>query len=152
MREFMAWGLGNNTIKQDTVVAAGQRVLLSFFKLGFFDMHSASYPWRNGSIPWSQLDSPDHRKLARESAAKSTVVLKNDGILPLSSSSESAPSSTGSASTIAVVGPFARCDEPKGSKEQNGTCYLHSYNGNPSSISSIYAGIVAAAGSSATTT
>ena len=148
MRSFLSEALGNGTVKPDTILAAGQRVLLSFFKLGFFDMHSASYPWHNESIPWSQLDSSEHRKLARESAAKSTVLLKNDGILPLSP-----PPSSSSSSSIAVIGPFARCDGTPGSRgEQNGTCYLHSYNGNPSSISSIYAGIAAAAGGSATTT
>lgn len=160
MREYMAWGLGNGTIKEATVRAAGQRVLLSFFKLGFFDMHSASYPWRNASVPWSQLDSAGHRKLAREAAAKSTVVLKNDGILPLASSgvgataggaaANSAAAARGAApATIAVVGPFAKCDALPGSREQNGTCYLHSYNGNPSTIASIYAGISAAAAAAA---
>jgi hypothetical protein len=39
--------------------------------------------------------------------------------------------------------PFAKCDFPKGSRTQNGTCYLQSYNGNPSSITSIFAGISA---------
>jgi beta-glucosidase-like glycosyl hydrolase len=45
-RDMMQWNLGNGTIKPETVVAAGQRVILSFMRLGFFDDHSPDYPFR----------------------------------------------------------------------------------------------------------
>lgn len=83
-REWMLENLGNGTIQQSVVEAAGERVLLSFMRLGFFDQHSSDYPFSNASIPWSLLDSEQHRQLSREAAAKSTVLLANDGILPLS--------------------------------------------------------------------
>ena len=127
----------------------GERILLSFFRLGFFDEWDASaFPFKNdtGSVAWSALDSPAHRAMAREAAAKSTVLIKNNkkkkqdqessrgagaGFLPLDAST---------VKSIAVIGPFAACVATS-PKEKNGTCYLHSYNGNPSSISSIVDGI-----------
>eukprot|EP00039_Didymoeca_costata_P005644 m.83310 g.83310 ORF g.83310 m.83310 type:complete len:797 (+) comp12915_c0_seq1:95-2485(+) len=134
MRQYMQDNLGNGTIKEETIRAAGQRVLLSFFRLGFFDSYAKDYPFHNDSIPWSSLNSATHRKLSREATAKSTVLLKNDGILPLSSKTTA---------KYAVIGPFARCIETD-QKTQNGTCYLHSYNGYPTNITSIYDGIAAA--------
>eukprot|EP00041_Stephanoeca_diplocostata_P022483 m.537193 g.537193 ORF g.537193 m.537193 type:complete len:814 (-) comp22073_c1_seq1:59-2500(-) len=130
-REWMMENLGNGTILPQEVRAAGERVLLSFLRLGFFDDHAPDYPFHNDSIPWSLLDSPQHRALSREATAKSTVLLRNDGTLPL------APAAN---THVAVVGPFAKCIG-NSHKEANGTCYLHSYNGNPSSIVSIYDGI-----------
>ena len=51
----------------------------------------------------SDLDSPAHRALAREAAAKSYVLLENEaGLLPLSASTLP--------KKIAVVGAFSRCE------------------------------------------
>ncbi|GIG41501.1 glycoside hydrolase family 3 C-terminal domain-containing protein [Cellulomonas phragmiteti] len=50
-------------------------------------------PWRVGP---DAIDLPEHRALARESAARAVVVLENDGVLPL------APDAS-----VAVVGPHA---------------------------------------------
>ena len=57
-----------------------RRLLRTRFKLGLFDP-----PERNPytSISPEVIDSPDHRKLAYETALKSMVLLKNNGILPL---------------------------------------------------------------------
>ena len=49
------------------------------------------------SIPYEVNDSPEHRKLALEAARQSIVLLKNDGVLPLSRDIGS----------IAVIGPNA---------------------------------------------
>lgn len=84
--------------------------------------------------------SPQHRALSRETTAKSTVLLRNDGTLPLASTANA---------RVAVLGPFAKCTSGS-PKEANGTCYLHSYNGNPSSIVSIFDGITAAVNTSGT--
>ena len=146
-KQWMMENLGNGTIAESTVRAAGQRVLLTFMRLGFFDMHANDYPFSNASLPWSMLDGPEHRALAREAAAKSTVLLRNvKGTLPLSTTTTTITSSSSSSGNsnnvaIAVVGPFARClsTDPR---TQNGTCYLHSYNGFPSSITDIYTGIL----------
>jgi beta-glucosidase len=57
------------------------RVLRTRFRLGFFDPEDM-VPWSN--VPESVIGSEEHRKLSREAAVKSMVVLKNaDGLLPL---------------------------------------------------------------------
>ena len=57
--------------------AAAQRVLLSHFRLGFYDAHAGDFPFANATLDYSLLNGPAHRTLAREAAAKSTVLLKN---------------------------------------------------------------------------
>lgn len=47
-------------------------------------------------VPADAIDLPEHRALARESVARSVVVLANDGVLPLREGA-----------TVAVVGPLA---------------------------------------------
>jgi beta-glucosidase len=89
------------------------------FRLGMFDP-----PDR---LPWSKLsladnDTAAHRQLALEAARKSIVLLKNDrDTLPLKSSVK----------TIAVVGPNADSLDT----------LVGNYNGNPSSYTTILAGI-----------
>ena len=133
-REAMAANLKDGNISEATVRAAGTRVLLTQMKLGFFDYQAPDFPFANASIPWEYLDGPAHRQLAREAAAKSTVLLKNDGILPLrADSGRPYP-------RVAVVGPFAECESYDG-RNPNGTCYLHSYNSIPSAITTIRDGV-----------
>ena len=47
------------------------------YKLGLFD-EDCSY----NKIPFEENDSAGHRQAAREAAAKSMVLLENNGILP----------------------------------------------------------------------
>eukprot|EP01060_Flectonema_neradi_P006928 TRINITY_DN1478_c0_g1_i6.p1 TRINITY_DN1478_c0_g1~~TRINITY_DN1478_c0_g1_i6.p1 ORF type:complete len:763 (+),score=213.85 TRINITY_DN1478_c0_g1_i6:54-2342(+) len=110
----------NGTIPMSILDSAAARVIKSMMKLGLYDTYAADFPWKN--LTWSQLDSPQHRSLARESAAKSTVLLKNDGVLPLSPNTYK---------NVAVIGPFANCTE----------CLLQSYNGYPSAYTTIFQGI-----------
>jgi beta-glucosidase len=70
-----------------------RRLFTARFELGLFD-DAAKVKY--AQIPFSANDSPQHRKLALDVAAKSMVLLKNDGVLPLKKSI-----------TIAVVGPNA---------------------------------------------
>jgi beta-glucosidase len=70
-----------------------RRLFTARFELGLFDDAAKV---RYAQIPFSENDSPQHRKLALDVAAKSMVLLKNDGVLPLKKSI-----------TIAVVGPNA---------------------------------------------
>jgi beta-glucosidase len=56
-------------------------LLRTRFKLGLFDPPGSS-PYDR--IPESLINSPEHRALARKAAEKSIVLLKNNGVLPLS--------------------------------------------------------------------
>nr|KAG5708871.1 hypothetical protein BaRGS_009280 [Batillaria attramentaria] len=64
-------------------------------RLGDFDPPEMN-PYR--SIGMEEVDSPAHKALAVEAAMKSFVLLKNDGLLPLN---------TSTFDTIGVVGPLA---------------------------------------------
>jgi len=71
------------------------RLFLARMKLGMFD-DSSHVRW--AKIPFSNLDSPEHRALARKIADESIVLLKNDrNTLPLRKD----------LGTIAVIGPNA---------------------------------------------
>jgi beta-glucosidase len=71
------------------------RLFLARFRLGMFDDPSHV---RWASIPFSDLDSPEHRALARTVARESMVLLKNENnTLPLKKD----------LGTIAVIGPNA---------------------------------------------
>jgi beta-glucosidase len=71
------------------------RLFRARFKLGMFDP-SSSYAY--GRIPFTEVNSPEHRQLSLKAARESMVLLKNaDNTLPLKSR----------LATIAVVGPTA---------------------------------------------
>ncbi|WP_066826338.1 glycoside hydrolase family 3 protein [Sphingomonas mali] len=59
---------------------AVRRILRVKFALGLFD---AARPWEGRA---DVLGSPAHRALAREAVAKTLVLLKNDGVLPIKAS------------------------------------------------------------------
>jgi beta-glucosidase len=67
-------------IAESEVDAALAILLRTRFKLGLFDP-SDKNPYSR--IPASVINSAENRKLAREAALKSIVMLKNDGVLPL---------------------------------------------------------------------
>ena len=132
-------------ISASTLKAVAKRVLLSHYRLGFYDEHAGDFPFANSTLDWSLVDSPKHRALSREAAAKSTVLLKNTATLPFPAS--------GGPKSIAVVGPFAACMSTETAPSNLGCagrggcdaqCYLHSYNGFPSNTTSFFGGIAAA--------
>jgi beta-glucosidase len=73
---------------------AVKRLYTARMRLGMFDPPSM-VPYSN--TPESEIDSAPHRALALKTARESMVLLKNDGILPLSPSTKK----------IVVVGPLA---------------------------------------------
>ncbi|MGI4829503.1 MAG: glycoside hydrolase family 3 C-terminal domain-containing protein [Janthinobacterium lividum] len=70
------------------------RLLRARVRLGMMDAASCS-PF--GSLGASELNSPAHRALALRAAEESIVLLKNNGVLPLSSGTKN----------VAVIGPTA---------------------------------------------
>jgi beta-glucosidase len=96
-------------ITEPQIDTAVTRLFTARFRLGMFD---APERVRWAQIPFSVLDQPLHRDLARQAARESIVLLKNqDNALPLRKDLR----------TIAVIGPNA--DVP--------TVLLGNYNGTP---------------------
>ncbi|MEU6086785.1 glycoside hydrolase family 3 C-terminal domain-containing protein [Streptomyces sp. NPDC047085] len=90
LREALERGLINDA----DVDRAVRRQLELRFRLGEFDPELDPYADTGPEV----IDSPEHRALARRAATESTVLLKNDGLLPLD------PART---PRIAVIGPLA---------------------------------------------
>lgn len=67
-------------ITEDEIDRAVSRLFTARFKLGMFDPDEL-VPY--SSLPETVVDSAQHRLLSRQVAAKSVVLLENDGILPL---------------------------------------------------------------------
>jgi beta-glucosidase len=82
-------------IDEKELDVAVKRLFRARFQLGMFDPPSeVGY----ASVPYSQVDSAQHRELALKTARESMVLLKNEGgLLPL----------TAKFKTIAVIGPNA---------------------------------------------
>ena len=81
------------TAQIDTAV---ERILTMKFNAGLFEQ-----PFVTDTAPALASNGPEGVALAREAAAKSLILLKNDGVLPL------APPEDGEKPTIAVIGPNA---------------------------------------------
>lgn len=124
--------VANKTTDPQTTVNAVRRGLLSMaeldtalvrlfearFALGTMDLMASGH-WTG--IGAKDFDTPAHRALALETARKSLVLLKNDGLLPL----KSAPK------RIAVIGPNADSID----------ALVGNYNGTPSRPRTILAGL-----------
>jgi len=96
--------LETGRVTQAQIDEAVRRVLRLKFSLGLFDD-----PFRqlDPKRREATLEKPEYRAVAREAAAKSMVLLKNDGgVLPLSASSPF--------KKIALIGPYA---DSKGNKD-----------------------------------
>jgi beta-glucosidase len=95
------------------------RLFTARIRLGMFDPASI-VPY--SKIDESELNSAGHRKLARQMANESMVLLKNDGTLPLKS-----------AARIAIVGPLA----------DQTAVLLGNYTGTPTHVVSVLEGMKA---------
>ena len=99
------------------------RLFTARVRLGLFDP-AASSPW--SGLGEAAIDTPAHRQLAREAAARAVVLLENrNGVLPL----------RGTVKEIAVVGPTADDEE----------VLLANYHGTPSHAVTLLEGLRAAA-------
>jgi beta-glucosidase len=84
--------LAKGLLTEQDIDVAVRRLMLARLKLGMFDPPERV---RYAQIPYTVNQSPEHDQLARRMARASIVLLKNDGVLPLSRD----------LGTIAVVGP-----------------------------------------------
>jgi beta-glucosidase len=98
------------------------RLMTARMRLGMFDPPGRV---RWSKLPYSINQSPRHDELSLRTARESLVLLKNDGVLPLSKSVK----------RIAVIGPTA----------DSVNALLGNYNGTPAAPVTVLAGIRAAA-------
>ncbi len=90
-------------ISEKEIDRSVSRLFAARFELGLFDDPSKVEYAR---IPFSEDDSTAHRQLALETAEKSIVLLKNDGILPLKKSVKIAVIGPNAASLAAIEGNY----------------------------------------------
>ena len=107
-------------LSETAIDTALVRLFRARIRLGMFDPPEM-VPYTK--IDEKELDSPEHRALARKLAKESMVLLKNDGTLPLKSG----------ITRIAVVGPLA--DQTR--------VLLGNYNGSPTHTVSMLEGLKA---------
>lgn len=85
-----------NKVSITLIDDAVKRILRKKFELGLFD---DPYKYCNPEREQKELNNPEHRKVAREIAAKSIVLLKNEkNILPISKQTK----------TISFIGPLVK--------------------------------------------
>jgi beta-glucosidase len=106
-------------LPESAVDTALVRLFTARMRLGMFDP-PAAVPY--SKIDPSELNSAAHRKLARQIADESMILLKNDGVLPLRA-----------VKRIAVVGPLA----------DQTAVLLGNYNGTPTHTVSLLEGLKA---------
>ena len=92
--EHLPEAVRRGDIKEADLDRSLRRLLIARFELGDFDSDTLN-PWT--AIPESTIASPEHKQLALDMARKSIVLLKNDGVLPLATST----------ADIVVMGPNA---------------------------------------------
>lgn len=102
-------------VSEETITAAVEKLFEARFRLGMFD---DDCEYDNISVDIVECEA--HTALNREMARKSTVLLKNDGILPLKQGM-----------TVAVIGPNA----------DSKAVLLGNYNGTPSRYTTLLRGI-----------
>ncbi|KZV77767.1 glycoside hydrolase family 3 protein [Peniophora sp. CONT] len=87
--------VNGSLVDETSVRTALTRLYGSLVRLGYFDP-PANQPFR--SLGWDDVNTPDSQALAFTAAASGIVLLKNDGLLPLSNTSTP---------NIALIGPWA---------------------------------------------
>ena len=84
LMETLIAQVGDGTIPMSRVDEAVERVLRVKYRAGLLDDDAQRPSERGVAGRFDMLASPEHRAIAREAVARSQVILKNDGVLPLS--------------------------------------------------------------------
>ena len=95
---FLLAALQEGLITEEEIRTSTTRLITTRMKLGMFDEKT---PFDD--IPYSVVDCEEHRKLNEEVARKSLVLLKNNGLLPVSKKD---------LKNVAVIGPNANSIVP----------------------------------------
>ncbi len=95
--ESLLAAFDDGLISEETITEAVTKLFTARFRLGMFD-EDCEYD----KIPYSVVECKKHRELNRQMAQESIVLLKNNGILPLSKGD---PDSPDTQQKIAVIGP-----------------------------------------------
>ena len=117
--QWLKTAAAEGLITEEVITDAAERLFAARIRLGMFDS-DCEYD----QIPYETVECEAHRTLNRKMAQESMVLLKNDGILPLSPSMR-----------IAVIGPNA----------DDKSVLLGNYNGTPSRYTTLLKGIQDAA-------
>jgi len=90
-------------ISEKEIDRSVKRLFTARFELGLFDDPTKVV---YAQIPFDEDDSPAHRELSLQTAEKSIVLLKNDGVLPLKKSIKIAVIGPNAASLAAIEGNY----------------------------------------------
>ncbi|MDR2652002.1 MAG: glycoside hydrolase family 3 C-terminal domain-containing protein [Prevotellaceae bacterium] len=115
---YLVSAVEQGLITESEIDVSVKRILLAMMKLGLFD-EKQQVPYTN--IPYSVVESEENVESSLDAARKSIVLLKNDGVLPLSKDIKK----------IAVIG----------SNAEDFNVLLANYNGFPTTYVTPLAGI-----------
>ncbi|PVH79283.1 glycoside hydrolase family 3 protein [Cadophora sp. DSE1049] len=93
----LSYALSVNHTTEETVDRALKRLYSALFSVGYFDGSEYS------SLSFSDVATPEAKKLAYSAAVEGITLLKNDGTLPISRAKKY--------SKVAMIGPFANATE-----------------------------------------
>ncbi|KAL0070081.1 hypothetical protein AAF712_002978 [Marasmius tenuissimus] len=96
--DHLGEALDQKLITVDQLKRSKVRLYHSLVRLGYFDPPEQQ-PFRQ--LGWSDINTPEAQKLAYEASIEGIVLLKNDGVLPLSSAQVK------KTKKVAVIGPWA---------------------------------------------
>jgi beta-glucosidase len=114
---FLVTAVEQGLITESEIDVSVKRILMAMMKLGLFDKNQTPYE----NIEYSVVESEKNVELSLDAARKSIVLLKNDGLLPLSKNLKK----------VAVIG----------SNAEDFNMLLANYNGFPTTYKTPLAGI-----------